>query len=136
MANCKACTSFKDLSVSINSSTSNTSNTKCPASKEELGNASWLFLHTMASYYPNEPNLQQQSQFKRFITDFSDLYPCRPCGEHMSNYIQLVNPSWTRSSSIPFHFYLCTSFTAYLSATNCLNSCTMFLFYFDFISPL
>ena len=62
-------------------------NLLCPPSKEILGNASWLFLHTMASYYPEKPSDTDKRRINRFLNDFADLYPCRYCGEHMSNFI-------------------------------------------------
>ena len=93
---CRACTSFKDLSVGISKEAkdhpdTNTKHKKhleiCPPTKEVLGNASWLFLHTMASYFPEKPTDNQRLRINRFIGDFADLYPCRYCGEHMSSYI-------------------------------------------------
>eukprot|EP00835_Amoeboradix_gromovi_P004207 NODE_314_length_11212_cov_0.272924.p5 type:complete len:197 gc:universal NODE_314_length_11212_cov_0.272924:10388-10978(+) len=110
MTKCRACDSFKDMSVGISKESKSASesstlaitsvglqNLTCPPSKETLGNASWLFLHTMASYLPDRPSEKVRARVDRFITDFAELYPCRYCGEHMSNYIS-ENPITSNSN--------------------------------------
>ena len=56
---------------------------ECPADREELGRCSWIFLHTMAAYYPDTPSQGQQEDMKKFMTLFSRFYPCEDCSEHM-----------------------------------------------------
>ena len=55
----------------------------CPADREELGRATWTFLHTTAAYYPDQPSQKQQDEMAQFMATFSHLYPCEDCAEHM-----------------------------------------------------
>ena len=55
----------------------------CPADREELGKATWTFLHTMAAYYPEHPSGRQRKEMNQFMKTFSQLYPCDDCADHM-----------------------------------------------------
>ena len=55
----------------------------CPADREELGQATWIFLHTMAAYFPEQPSKKQSVEMSQFITLFSHFYPCEDCAYHM-----------------------------------------------------
>lgn len=48
---------------------------------ETLGRATWTFLHTLAASQPPTLTEKEQSRLRRFISDFSNLYPCAPCAE-------------------------------------------------------
>lgn len=66
----------------------------CPADREELGRATWTFLHTMAAYYPEQPSKKQGEEMTRFIASFSCFYPCEDCAQHMqARYVH--NPIMT-----------------------------------------
>ena len=43
-------------------------------SKEELGRATWIFLHTLAVQYPKSPTKQQQKDVKTLVGAFGVSY--------------------------------------------------------------
>lgn len=51
----------------------------CPVDVEQLGNATWTLLHTMAAYYPDRPAPSQMESMKTFINSFAEHYPCWYC---------------------------------------------------------
>lgn len=55
----------------------------CPLDKDQLGKASWGFLHTMAANYPKQPTMEQQTNMRQFIYLFSQFYPCNFCAADM-----------------------------------------------------
>src|SRR4051812_46643713 len=74
---CRACTAFRDWTKREKKkqppphNTENTTNTKelpqdCPPDSEQLGRATWTFLHTMAVYYPEVPSYEQQRNMRTF----------------------------------------------------------------------
>ncbi|XP_053207672.1 LOW QUALITY PROTEIN: FAD-linked sulfhydryl oxidase ALR-like [Panonychus citri] len=77
--------SHKDNSNSINSM----DHVDCPVDKDDLGRASWTFLHTMAAYYPDKPTDYQRSEMKQFIDLFSKFYPCSHCAKDMRDDIKV-----------------------------------------------
>lgn len=48
---------------------------------DTLGKATWTFLHTLAASYPPKPSSEEQRRVTRFMSDFSQLYPCAPCAQ-------------------------------------------------------
>ncbi|KAI1292360.1 hypothetical protein EDD11_008796 [Mortierella claussenii] len=65
---------------------------ECPADREILGRATWTFLHTMAAYYPDKPNAQEQSTMKSLLSSFSQFYPCGHCAEHLRDEMKVDPP--------------------------------------------
>ncbi|GAB6030456.1 hypothetical protein CHUAL_007324 [Chamberlinius hualienensis] len=66
--------------------------TDCPLDKDELGNRTWSFLHTMAAYYPNEPSATHQNDMENFIHLFSKFYPCDVCAEDLREKLKTLPP--------------------------------------------
>lgn len=64
----------------------------CPPTKEELGRATWTFLHTMAAYYPEKASYEMQEDTNRFLYQFSRIYPCEYCAQHLQNTMQQLPP--------------------------------------------
>ncbi|KAH9532919.1 hypothetical protein CY35_18G024800 [Sphagnum magellanicum] len=56
--------------------------------KEELGRATWTFLHTLAAQYPEKPTKQQQRDVKELMSIFSRLYPCKQCADHFVDVLK------------------------------------------------
>lgn len=63
----------------------------CPPDSEELGKATWTFLHTMAATYPDTPSSNQQSDMKTFLGIFSKIYPCWYCAEDFQKWMKNGN---------------------------------------------
>jgi len=51
----------------------------CPVDREQLGNSTWTFLHTMAAYVPDTPTRDEQKELKQFMSLFGRYYPCDLC---------------------------------------------------------
>ncbi|GJP49412.1 hypothetical protein CLOM_g8622 [Closterium sp. NIES-68] len=62
-----------------------------PATKEELGRATWTFLHTLAAQFPEKPSKQQQKDAKEFVTLLARVYPCKICSYHFQKIVK-ANP--------------------------------------------
>ncbi|CAB3259530.1 unnamed protein product [Arctia plantaginis] len=85
---CRACSDFKSWAKTQHKVTFSTTNkttkpikTDCPLDREELGKATWSFLHTMASYFPEKPTKAQSEDMSRFFNIFSQFYPCESCAD-------------------------------------------------------
>ncbi|XP_069702750.1 FAD-linked sulfhydryl oxidase ALR isoform X2 [Periplaneta americana] len=87
---CRTCTDFKSWAKQQRTAFAKETpdevhnkprSSECPLDKEELGNKTWGFLHTMAAYYPDKPTQQEKSDMARFFDLFSKFYPCSICAE-------------------------------------------------------
>lgn len=54
----------------------------CPPDGAELGRATWTFLHTLSTYYPDKPSLRQQREMTQFLQILGNIYPCPHCAQH------------------------------------------------------
>ncbi|XWS62989.1 hypothetical protein CRYUN_Cryun06bG0058200 [Craigia yunnanensis] len=66
-------------------------NSAAPVTKEELGRATWTFLHTLAAQYPENPTMQQKKDVKELMSILSRVYPCKECGDHFKEVLR-ANP--------------------------------------------
>ena len=88
----KDATTNKDVSAQPKSFGSTFDREECPLDRDQLGNRTWSFLHTMAAYYPKQPTVEQQKQMHLFFNLFSQFYPCSHCAEDFRRDIQLHPP--------------------------------------------
>jgi hypothetical protein len=57
-------------------------------SKEELGRATWTFLHTLAAQYPEKPSRQQQKDVRTLMDCLTRVYPCGECAGHFMEVLR------------------------------------------------
>uniref|UniRef100_A0A5B6YSP8 Sulfhydryl oxidase n=1 Tax=Davidia involucrata TaxID=16924 RepID=A0A5B6YSP8_DAVIN len=100
------------LSNSKNNSTSfqpkdslNEGKSASPVTKEELGRATWTFLHTLAAQYPDNPTRQQKKDVKELMAIISRMYPCKECADHFKEILR-ANPVQAGSQA-EFSHWLC-----------------------------
>ncbi|KAG9101903.1 hypothetical protein FS749_001869 [Ceratobasidium sp. UAMH 11750] len=106
---CRVCSSFKSWSkaqrsagkasavtglaaVAGASAVGSTSRDHCPVDVEQLGRATWTFLHTTAAYYPENPTKQQQSHMLSLLRALPSLYPCSWCAKDFGKHLQSNPP--------------------------------------------
>ncbi|KAF7294594.1 Sulfhydryl oxidase [Mycena indigotica] len=100
---CKACTSgaafkawrptAKAAAIGSGTALASTSTAKsCPPDKDQLGHATWTFLHTTAAYYPANPTPNQRAQMLALIGSLPALYPCSHCAEDFGESVQRNPP--------------------------------------------
>ena len=63
----------------------------CPPDVEQLGHATWTFLHTTAAYYPERPNPLQRRHMHSLLSSLPTLYPCSHCASHLGECMK-ANP--------------------------------------------
>lgn len=55
--------------------------------KQQLGQASWRLLHTIAAKFPVEPTHQQKATLLNFLYTFAKVYPCGDCAKHFTQVL-------------------------------------------------
>ncbi|XP_052192114.1 FAD-linked sulfhydryl oxidase ERV1 [Diospyros lotus] len=84
---------------------SNEGKSAAPVTKEELGRATWTFLHTLAAQYPDKPTRQQKKDVKELMQILSRIYPCKDCADHFKEILR-ANPV-EAGSQAEFSQWLC-----------------------------
>ncbi|KDR80601.1 hypothetical protein GALMADRAFT_240932 [Galerina marginata CBS 339.88] len=64
----------------------------CPPDVEQLGRATWTFLHTTAAYYPEKPTPTQRVNMLVLLRSLPLLYPCTWCAEDFGKDIEKSPP--------------------------------------------
>ena len=59
----------------------------CPPDVEELGRATWTFLHSLAATYPDVASPAEQKQMSSFLSIFSNVYPCWHCAADFRDWV-------------------------------------------------
>ncbi|EAN32488.2 Erv1 / Alr family protein [Theileria parva strain Muguga] len=67
-------------------------NRQYPPDRGELGNAGWLFLHTLASKYPKTPDEDSKLKTLAFLYSFADMYPCSVCRDSLVDIYKRFPP--------------------------------------------
>ncbi|OMO63342.1 Erv1/Alr [Corchorus olitorius] len=62
-----------------------------PVTKEELGRATWTFLHTLGAQYPENPTRQQKKDVKELMSILSRMYPCKECADHFKEVLRYTS---------------------------------------------
>lgn len=61
---------------------------RCPPDGEEIGRATWSFLHSTAAYYPSQPSKEQQTSITSLVQALPYLYPCHSCSAALKEELQ------------------------------------------------
>ena len=99
---CKICTAFRNwkppgtskakkavaagtaaATTVVATADTNTRPANCPPDVEDLGRATWTFLHTTAAYYPEKPTPTQRASMLSLLKSLPTLYPCGHCASHL-----------------------------------------------------
>ncbi|TDL23966.1 FAD-dependent thiol oxidase [Rickenella mellea] len=64
----------------------------CPPDVEQLGRATWTFLHTTAAYYPDRPTPRQKANMYSLLSSLPILYPCTHCAADLGENVKSHPP--------------------------------------------
>ena len=76
-----------------------------PPNAAQIGNGTWTLLHMISMTYPEHPTASQQNHALALLNSLSDLYPCKICAGHMTEYLKATPPDVT--SGTAFKLWLC-----------------------------
>lgn len=68
--------------------------------RQELGRATWTFLHRMAAQYESEPGPATKERMSAFIHSLGQFYPCHTCAEHFREMLEATPPDVSGSSGL------------------------------------
>ena len=77
----------------------------CPPDSEQLGRATWTFLHATAAYYPDRPSPTQRANMIMLLRSLPVLYPCGWCAKDFGEDIERNPPDV--SSRVGLSRWLC-----------------------------
>lgn len=72
----------------------------CPPDVEQLGRATWMFLHTTAAYYPDKPTPTQRANMLMLLRSLPVLYPCGWCAHDFGEDIEKNPPDVSSRTSL------------------------------------
>merc|ERR1712037_20459 len=89
---CRACTSVQDVKQRLGDAFGgNPTRSDCAPDANQIGNAGWTILHTMAAYYPEKPTPEKKAAVMNFYDAFSKLYPCSHCADDLRQDLKTFN---------------------------------------------
>ncbi|KAI3633720.1 hypothetical protein MIR68_008667 [Amoeboaphelidium protococcarum] len=77
----------------------------CPPDAIEIGRSGWTLLHTVASYYPEEPTDTHKTSVIQLLNSFSHIYPCYTCAEDLQSDLKKNPPQFNTRSEL--EQYMC-----------------------------
>lgn len=60
--------------------------------REEMGHSAWVFLHTIAATYEEEPSEEQKQAAKNLIYSLTQVFPCKECRGHFTKLLAAHPP--------------------------------------------
>lgn len=79
----------------------------CPPDVEQLGRATWTFLHSLAATYPDVASPADQKQMSSFLSIFSNIYPCWHCAADFRDWVSKPENKPQLSGRDAFGNWLC-----------------------------
>ena len=78
---------------------------QCPAGREDLGSHSWVLLHSIAAYYPDNPSAVDRTRAEQFVEAIGHFYPCTHCAEAFREDLKMTPPKL--GSRADFSVWMC-----------------------------
>lgn len=63
-----------------------------PPDIREVGAGSWTLLHTIAAYYPAEPDERTRNETRTFLNSFANVFPCKWCATDFQQSLKNAPP--------------------------------------------
>ncbi|KAG8954174.1 hypothetical protein FRC04_000395 [Tulasnella sp. 424] len=102
-----AAASVAGVAATLAGTTPATRPTDCPPDVEDLGRATWTFLHTTAAYYPEKPTPTQRSDMLNLLKALPNLYPCGWCASHLKENMAIHPPDKVVDNRLSLSRWLC-----------------------------
>ncbi|KAG8935076.1 hypothetical protein FRC01_009116 [Tulasnella sp. 417] len=102
-----AATSAAAVTGAVAATTPATRPADCPPDVEDLGRATWTFLHTTAAYYPEKPTPTQRSDMLNLLKALPNLYPCGWCASHLKENMAIHPPDKVVDNRFSLSKWLC-----------------------------
>ncbi|KAG9017485.1 hypothetical protein FRB90_001130 [Tulasnella sp. 427] len=102
-----ATASVAGVAATIGAAASTTRSNDCPPDVEDLGRATWTFLHTTAAYYPENPTSSQRSHMLNLLKSLPNLYPCGWCASHLKENMAIHPPDKVVGNRVSLSRWLC-----------------------------
>lgn len=80
---CRACQTKLAFGAALRSAQRPKADDACPPDVEELGRATWTFLHSAAAYYPDAPSDEQRRAMQAMLDALPNVYPCSSCASEL-----------------------------------------------------
>lgn len=65
--------------------------------REQIGQSTWFFLHSVAAKFPKEPTQADRDAVKGIVQGLKLLYPCGKCKKHLQGHLKELPPVDTTS---------------------------------------